>query len=78
MSAAKPAPAPVNAYAVNASRWRRWSIPARRTFNTVFHTLMESWDLITPNTLHDAKPAAIRVTAWNTAWIAADAANGGA
>lgn len=62
-----------NLYRVPKKQWRRWSMKARRAFNHLYGLMMRSPSLF-------RHPKAIRenaqhwkTTAWNSAWLAADA-----
>lgn len=65
-----------NLYHVPGKKWRKWSANARGVFNLVYSTMRSNQRLF-------AHPKAVAVsrehwgtTAWNAAWIAANAANG--
>lgn len=65
-----------NLYHVPGKKWRKWTVRAREVFNLVFSTMRSNQGLF-------AHPKAAKVsrehwgtTAWNAAWIAANAANG--
>lgn len=65
-----------NRYKVSQRMWRKWSQQARIVFNEVFRSMTTApWAF--QATGHDAPPKRTwRVTAWNCAWIAADAVDG--
>ena len=65
-----------NKHRVAASRWRTWSEPARRVFNTVYEEMRPE------NQSYYTHPQAVlmpkthwETLRWNVAWEAADAAD---
>lgn len=66
-------PMATNTYRVSSKSWKQWSPQAKAVFNSVFGYMRDNQE----NFLHPKAPAlpAIqwRTTAWNAAWIAADA-----
>lgn len=62
-----------NIYKVNKRKWNKWSARARAVFNTTFKTITgDPWVF----NLDGLGKRTVRVTAWNVAWIAADACDG--
>jgi hypothetical protein len=61
---------------VPLKQWRKWSVPARRTFNSLFETMRDNKKLF----LHPKHPKVSdehwRTTCWNSAWMAAEAVQG--
>lgn len=64
-----------NKYKVPVKQWRNWSEQARGVFNEVYYTVRNNHKVLFPEKAHDLPKQTLRVMAWNTAWIAADAAN---
>lgn len=64
-----------NVHKVPKKQWRKWSETARKVFNEVYYTLRHNTGVLFPPTAQNLSRQAIKVIAWNTAWIAADAAN---
>lgn len=62
-----------NSFKVPKRQWRKWSQRARHTFNELYRSLRQGWETITPPGAHGVPHQARRVTAWNAAWLAADA-----
>lgn len=62
-----------NQYRVPKSQWRKWNAKARETFNWLYSTMMNSPALFTHPKAIKQKAAHWKTTAWNTAWLAADA-----
>jgi len=67
---------PRNQYDVPLRRWRRWSKVARGVFNETYRVLTVGWNVVAPESMRAVRAKSRRVLAWNTAWCAADAANG--
>lgn len=66
--------ATVNENRVPQKQWRKWNIKARRVFNDLYSSLMDS-QLWLPNSLQKKiTPQEHKVISWNAAWLAADAA----
>jgi hypothetical protein len=67
-----------NTYRVPKKTWRKWSATARQVFNGLYRSMMDSpWAFQTQSVQEmGLKRRQWRVTAWNSAWIAADAADG--
>lgn len=62
-----------NVNKVQVRQWRKWSERARIVFNNVFENMTTNqWQFLHPKS--KAAPGPLwRTTAWNAAWIAADA-----
>ena len=66
-----------NHYRVSKLKWREWSMMGRHVFNEVYDQMVSSpWVFQSP-AVAKAPPGkrSWKTTAWNTAWIAADAAS---
>ena len=63
----------VNRHLVPKRQWRKWSAAGRKVFNEVFSTMSQNQrTFLHPH--HDKISWRLRkTTAWNAAWIAADA-----
>lgn len=58
---------------VPMKKWKQWSEPARTVFNRVYdYALNNQWAMLHPKS-PVPKTDHWKTTAWNTAWIAADA-----
>jgi hypothetical protein len=68
----------VNRHRVPKRQWRKWSRHARAVFNELYGAMRESaWAFQSPKVKAMKIPARLwQVTAWNAAWIAADAVDG--
>ena len=63
----------VNRHRVPKVKWRKWNAAARRVFNEVYGTMAENqWTFLHPQQDRVSKRL-WKTTAWNAAWIAADA-----
>jgi hypothetical protein len=63
----------VNRHKVPKAKWCKWNVAARKVFNEVYGTMAKNqWTFLHP---HQDKVSSRmwRTTAWNAAWIAADA-----
>lgn len=58
---------------VPAKQWRRWSPTARAIFERVYAFMLENPGLMQHPRQPSPAPAHWKTTAWNAAWIAADA-----
>lgn len=58
---------------VPKKQWRRWSETARRVFNETYRFMMSNKRLMLHPKQEPPKPYHWKTTAWNAAWIAADA-----
>lgn len=64
-----------NSYRVPKDRWTTWTETARRVFNMTYRFMMENqWAMLHPKQ-EPPKPAHWKTTSWNSAWVAADAAD---
>jgi hypothetical protein len=62
-----------NLYKVPLKKWRKWSPLARTVFNRVYDFTFENqWAMLHPKQPKPS-PTHWKTTAWNAAWIAADA-----
>lgn len=64
-----------NVNRVPKKAWARWSKMARAVFNETYHAVFRGWDHLAPESLQATKAQARKVLAWNSAWMAADAAD---
>lgn len=64
-----------NKYKVPVKQWRKWSDAARKVFNEVYFTIRNNVRVVFPPKAQDLPRQSVQVIAWNSAWIAADAAN---
>ena len=65
-----------NRYRVPKKQWKKWSEQARRVFNEVYYTMRNNKQTLFLHPKATPVPKAQwNTTAWNAAWIAADAAN---
>lgn len=62
-----------NAYRVPKSQWRKWNAKARETFNWLYGLMMNSPDLFKHPKAKVPPREHRKTTAWNAAWLAADA-----
>jgi len=62
-----------NVHRVPKKQWTRWSKEARRVFNAVYFVCYQSPWLLQHPKAPKLKPAHAKTTAWNAAWLAADA-----
>jgi hypothetical protein len=67
-----------NRHRVPKKAWRRWSEGARHVFNELYAQMRERPDAFQAPAVERMKiaPRSWSVTAWNAAWIAADACDG--
>ena len=63
----------LNPNKVPASEWRKWSDLGRHTFNTVFFELYRHRTMFAHPKARSVPMEHWRTTAWNAAWVAADA-----
>lgn len=63
-----------NRYKVPQKQWRKWSDLQRHVFNETYGIMAKSPDLFLHRKQEPLSREHWRVTAWNAAWIAADAA----
>ena len=65
-----------NKYKVQKRQWGKWTVRGKATFNYIHDMLMNHYELICPPKFGQRPPTKIRkLLAWNTAWLAADAAS---
>lgn len=66
-----------NTFKVNARKWHRWSQKARHVFNEVYDQMVGSpWAFQHPKVAGGSiRASQWTTTAWNAAWVAADAAD---
>jgi hypothetical protein len=61
-----------NIYKVPKSAWKKWSDPAKETFNDVYEMLIHNQHLF----IHPKTPLITqdfwKTTAWNVAWVATE------
>lgn len=62
-----------NLYRVQKKQWRKWSTAARKVFNETYRFMMRNPNLMLHPKQEPPKPVHWKTTAWNAAWIAADA-----
>lgn len=70
-----------NSNLVPKAQWRKWSEPARAVFNEVYAVMAENQSLFLHPKAKKNTLECWNTTAWNAAWVAADAvknATGGA
>ncbi|HEV8262702.1 MAG TPA: hypothetical protein VGQ19_18350 [Burkholderiales bacterium] len=66
----------VNRHKVPQRQWRKWTLVARKVFNEVYSTMAQNqWTFLHPHQDKVSKRL-WKTTAWNAAWIAADATRG--
>lgn len=68
-------PTTKNIFKVNKKQWRKWNKLARKVFNEVYDAIKSGHKVIYPDGVMHLDKKTIQVMAWNTAWLAADAAN---
>jgi hypothetical protein len=64
---------PRNTHRVQRGQWRKWNVKARETFNWLFGLMTKQPDLFTHPKAPKQRPEHRKTTAWNAAWLAADA-----
>lgn len=62
-----------NTYKVQQKQWRKWNAKARETFNWLFGLMTKQPELFAHPKAPKQASAHIKTTAWNAAWLAADA-----
>lgn len=65
-----------NLYHVPGKKWRKWTARAREVFNLVYSTMRSNQRLFAHPKAAPVSRDHWNTTAWNAAWIAANAANG--
>lgn len=64
---------PKNKFKVGKKVWRKWSLLARTVFNRVYEFVYDNPEMMLHPKQEKPKPIFWKTTAWNAAWIAADA-----
>ena len=64
-----------NKHRVPGKQWRRWTASAQRVFNEVYCRMRDSQSMFLHPKASPQTPDHWNTTAWNAAWIAADAAD---
>lgn len=62
-----------NIYRVQPRQWRKWNAKARETFNWLFGLMTKQPELFAHPKAPKQRPEHRKTTAWNAAWLAADA-----
>ncbi len=62
-----------NSYKVPKDQWRKWDDESRDTFNWLYSVMMKQPDLFHHPKAIKQNPRHWKTTAWNSAWLAADA-----
>jgi hypothetical protein len=63
----------VNRHKVPQRQWRKWSLAGRKVFNELYSAMAQNqWTFLHPHQDKISKRL-WKTTAWNAAWIAADA-----
>lgn len=62
-----------NKYRVPQKQWRKWNANARVAFNDIYSRMAKAPSLFTHPKALKPKSVHWKVTAWNAAWLAADA-----
>lgn len=65
-----------NTFKVPLKQWRKWTPAARKVFNEVYDTMVNNQGLFQHPKTAAVPQAQWTTTAWNAAWIAADAVVG--
>jgi hypothetical protein len=63
-----------NLYHVPVRQWRKWPAKCRQVFNEVYSTMSRNQDTFLHPQQDKISKRMWKTTAWNAAWIAADAA----
>ena len=61
-----------NIYKVNKQQWNKWNKESQKLFNILYKKIKNNYKILYPNSFNELSVNAIKVVAWNTAWIAAD------
>lgn len=64
-----------NAHKVPAKQWRRWNSDGRRVFNELYGAMMDDQTVFQHPKAGEVPAKHWATTAWNAAWVAADAAS---
>jgi hypothetical protein len=62
-----------NKHNVPKKTWNKWNHVARYVFNQTYGSVLHGSDVLFPPAASALKRPSIKVIAWNTAWVAADA-----
>jgi hypothetical protein len=62
-----------NKYKVNKRRWKKWSPLARKVFNETYFLISRNQSVFLHPKVAEVPKRQWKTTAWNAAWIAADA-----
>lgn len=65
-----------NTQHVPIKQWRKWSDTARRVFNSLYVQIRDNHEILFPKSAHKLTKTAVKIIAWNSAWVAADAVDG--
>lgn len=68
-------PTTKNVFKVPKKQWPKWGDAARQTFNTVYDTLLKNQRVVVHPNMPEISKKHWKTIAWNSAWLAADAAN---
>ena len=64
-----------NKYKVPKKQWGKWTERGRGVFNYIYDVLMYQFKVVCPPKFGELSTNTRKVVAWNTAWLAADAAS---
>lgn len=64
-----------NLFKVPKKQWAKWTVRGRETFNYIYDILMHNFKVVCPPKFGELHGKTRKVVAWNTAWLAADAAS---
>ena len=64
-----------NSFKVPKKQWAKWTIRGRETFNYLYDILINNFKIVCPPKFGELPAQSRKVVAWNTAWLAADAAS---
>lgn len=63
----------MNRHKVPQKKWRKWSLAARKVFNETYSAMSSNQKLFLHPQHENVSKRLWKTTAWNAAWIAADA-----
>ncbi len=63
----------MNRHRVPVKQWRKWSTAARKVFNELYSAMQQNKELFLHPHQEKLSNRMWKTTAWNAAWIAADA-----
>ena len=66
-----------NQFKVPLNKWKKWSILAKKVFNSQFETLKNNQKVLTHPQMKEVSKRMWSTVAWNSAWLAADAVDTG-